>query len=200
MPSSDLPTIVSLDLVHPKHVPKPDWAPAPNYTRPIPVTASICLDFSSSSAFSGLSSRPALILAPARTWHPGIGLTMWEQAKARAKEIGSMVLWCDGGEGGVSGVAGGGITDFMQFGEGSWSRTIGIQWPFDESRTVYARWGDWYTVLVLWLLFVVAFCVGVKLDPLDIYSVMRGVRRIMASFSEWKNRRKVLTEAQNGEN
>jgi hypothetical protein len=125
---------------------------------------------------------------------------MWEQAKARAKEIGSMVLWCDGGEGGVSGVAGGGITDFMQFGEGSWSRTIGIQWPFDESRTVYARWGDWYTVLVLWLLFVVAFCVGVKLDPLDIYSVMRGVRRIMASFSEWKNRRKVLTEAQNGEN
>jgi len=33
------------------------------------------------------------------------------------------------------------MTDFMQFGEGSWSRTIGVQWPFDVSRTVYARWG-----------------------------------------------------------
>lgn len=76
---------------------------------------------------------------------------MWHQAKARAEEMGSMVLWCDGGEGGVSGVAGGGMTDFMQFGEGSWLRTIGVQWPFDETRTAYARRGGWYTLLVLWL-------------------------------------------------
>lgn len=149
VPSRDPPEIVTLDLRHPTTVTKPDWAPAPNYTRPIPLTASICLDFSSPAALSALVSRPALILAPARTWHPGIGLAMWKQAKARAEEMGSMILWCDGGEGGVSGVAGGGMTDFMQFGGGSWLRTIGVQWPFDETRTVYARWGDWYTLIVL---------------------------------------------------
>ena len=126
---------------------------------------------------------------------------MWEQAKARAEEIGSMVLWCDGGEGGVSGVAGGGMTDFMQSGKGSWSRTIGVQWPFDESRTVYARWGDWYTVLVLWLLFVVVvFWASVESDdPLGIYSAIGGIRRILASLSEWRNRRRAPIEPQGGE-
>jgi len=123
---------------------------------------------------------------------------MWEQARARAEEIGSMVLWCDGGEGGVSGVAGGGMTDFMQFGEGSWSRTIGVQWPFDVSRTVYARWGDWYTVLLLWLHFVVAWVGGklVNQDPLDIYPAKGG---ILTSLSKWRNRRRAPIEAQGGE-
>jgi hypothetical protein len=152
VPSSEPPKIVSLPLEHPTHFPKTKWAPPPNYTRPIPLTASICLDFSSPSAFSALDSRPAIILAPARTWHPGVGLAMWEQAKARAEEVGSMVLWCDGGEGGVSGVAGGGMTEFMQFGEGSWLRTIGVQWPFDETPTFYARGVGGYMLLVLWAL------------------------------------------------
>jgi hypothetical protein len=102
---------------------------------------------------------------------------MWEQAKARAEEIGSMVLWCDGGEGGVSGVAGGGMTDFMQFGEGSWSRTISVQWKFDETRTVYARWGEWYPLLGLWLLFGVG-CAGGYLgvhDPQAIHAAEEGI-------------------------
>lgn len=64
----------------------------------------------------------------------------------------SMVLWCDGGKGGVSGVAGGGIDEIMHVGEGSWTRTIGLQWPFDEGRTVYARFGDTYILLATWLL------------------------------------------------
>jgi hypothetical protein len=77
---------------------------------------------------------------------------MWEQAKARAEEMGSMVLWCDGGKGGVSGVAGGGIDEIMQVGEGSWTRTIAVQWPFNEGRTVYARFGDAYILPAMWLL------------------------------------------------
>jgi hypothetical protein len=181
-PSSDPPTIFHLQLDHPKYVTKPEWASAPNYTRPIPLTASICLDFSSSSAFSALDSRPALILAPARTWHPGVGLAMWEQARARAEEMGSMVLWCDGGEGGVSGVAGGGMTDFMQVGKSSWSRTIAIQWPFNETRTVYARWGNW-PLLVLWVLLGGGWAgESIVQRGLGIHAAMGGIRRIMATI------------------
>lgn len=73
---------------------------------------------------------------------------MWEQAKSRANEIGSMVLWCDGGAMGVSGVGGGGISEIMQLGSGSWTRTISLQFPFDQRRTVYAVVGD-FGVLVL---------------------------------------------------
>jgi len=181
-PSSDPPTISYLQLGHPKYVTKSEWASAPNYTRPIPLTASICLDFSSSSAFSELGSRPALILAPARTWHPGVGLAMWEQARARAEEIGSIVLWCDGGEGGVSGVAGRGMTEFMQVGQGSWSRTIAIEWPFNETRMVYARWGNW-SLLVLWML-IGGGWVGESIvqHGLGIRAAMGGIRRIMATL------------------
>lgn len=75
---------------------------------------------------------------------------MWLQAKQRAEEQGAMVLWCDGGEGGVSGVAGGGFSDVTQVGAGSFVRPIGIQYPFDERRTLYARFGDFVLVLV-WL-------------------------------------------------
>lgn len=200
VPSSDPPTIVSLDLDHPHNVPKSNWAPAPNYTRPIPLTASICLDFSSSTAFSALDSRPALILAPARTWHPAVGLSMWEQARARAEELGSMVLWCDGGEGGVSGVAGGGMVDFMQYGGGSWLRTIGVQWPFDETRTVYARWGDWYTVLVLWGLFGGGWAGElINQNNLGVHSVMGGARMVMSIVREWRRGWAARSEVQNGE-
>jgi hypothetical protein len=67
---------------------------------------------------------------------------MWEQAKARAAEIDSMVLWCDGGQGGVSGIAGRGIDEVTHVGHGSWARKIGLAYPHDENRTVYARSGD----------------------------------------------------------
>lgn len=67
---------------------------------------------------------------------------MWEQAKSRANEIGSMVLWCDGGATGVSGIGGGGISEIMQVGAGSWTRTVGLQFPFDQRRTVYATIGE----------------------------------------------------------
>jgi len=148
--STEPPTIYTLELSAPPGMRKPDWAPAPNYTRPVPLTTSICLDFTALSPFSELPSRPALILAPARTWHQAIGFAMWEQAKARAEEIGSMVLWCDGGEGGVSGVAGRGANEVTQAGKGSWIRTIGVEWPFDEDRTIYARVGNLPVILLFW--------------------------------------------------
>lgn len=138
-----------MQLAHPKSHTAQKWAPAPNHTRPIDITASICLDFSTSSSFAGLPSRPALILAPARTWHTSVGLAMWEQAKARAEETGSMVLWCDGGEGGVSGIAGRGMHAFRQVGPGSWAQTVSVPWPFDQRRTVFSASGT-AALAVIW--------------------------------------------------
>jgi hypothetical protein len=76
---------------------------------------------------------------------------MWNQAKQRAEEMGSMVLWCDGGDGGVSGIAGGGFHDIAQVGSGSWFRTIGIRYPFDDHRTAYAYF-DNLTLVLFWVL------------------------------------------------
>ncbi|KAF5385251.1 hypothetical protein D9615_001352 [Tricholomella constricta] len=146
------PSIVTLELASPKDVNKTDWVPSgPPYIRPVPLTASICLDFADPAPFAELDSKPALILAPARTWDIAVGIAMWQQARQRAEELGTMVLWCDGGDGGVSGVAGGGFRDFTQVGLGSWVKTIGIQYPFDERQTPYARVGD-LAILLIWLL------------------------------------------------
>ncbi|KAG8219648.1 hypothetical protein J3R82DRAFT_603 [Butyriboletus roseoflavus] len=142
IPSVDPPVITRWQLKNPKGITKPDWAPAPNFTRPLLITSSICLDFTSPTVFTDLDARPSLILGPARTWDSTVGFAMWEQAKARANELGSMVLWCDGGSMGVNGVGGGGIQEPMQIGGGSWMRTIGVPYPFNENRTLYARGGD----------------------------------------------------------
>jgi hypothetical protein len=165
--SAEPPTIYTLELPPPSGIPKSEWASAPNYTRPIPLTASICLDFSSLSPFSELNSRPALILAPARTWHKAIGFAMWEQAKARAEEIGSMVLWCDGGEGGVSGIAGRRANEVTQVGQGSWVRTMAVEWPFDEGRSTYAKLGDLSMILLFWTLWA-GGCISQLTAPLNI--------------------------------
>ncbi|OSX67320.1 hypothetical protein POSPLADRAFT_1127692 [Postia placenta MAD-698-R-SB12] len=148
--SSDPPEIYTWNLGPPKGWNKTAWSPQTPSMRPIPLTASICLDFSTSASFSSLEERPALILAPARTWHTSVGYAMWEQARARAEELGSVVLWCDGGAGGVSGVAGGGMREFVQVGQGSWVRQIGIAWPFDQRRTFFSRGGGWAAVGAAW--------------------------------------------------
>ncbi|KAI0788695.1 hypothetical protein C8Q75DRAFT_244833 [Abortiporus biennis] len=148
-PGTEDPSIFTMHLRAPKTWNKTDWEPSGNHTRPISVTASICLDFSSASAFNHLETRPSIILAPARTWHRDIGLAMWEQAKVRAAETGSTVLWCDGGDGGVSGVAGGGFHEYMQAGQGTWRRTIGIQYPFNEKRTFFMFGGDYSSFIAI---------------------------------------------------
>ena len=152
--SNEAPTIYQLPLGPPRGTKKPDWAEAPGYTRPIPISSSICLDFASQSAFLSLDSRPALILAPARTWHPSVGLAMWNQARMRAHETGTTILWCDGGEGGFSGVIGGGFEKPLQFGEGSWTKTIGLTYPFPERKTVFnSAWvGNIGGFILVWIL------------------------------------------------
>ena len=70
---------------------------------------------------------------------------MYEQAKMRADEVGAILLWCDGGEGGLSGVVGKGHYSVRR-GEGSWAEMVGIQWPFPDdphSRSWYHAHGSW---------------------------------------------------------
>jgi hypothetical protein len=137
-PSNDVPKVYELELQGTNKNKK--WTPVPPYDRTISLTAAICLDFSSPKAFTSLDSRPTIILAPAQTWHRDVSMAMWEQAKARAEEAGSMVLFCDGGAQGASGISGHGIQEPVQLGSGSWTRTIGVEWPFNQRRTLY-MWG-----------------------------------------------------------
>lgn len=141
-PGTEPPAIFTLELPAPKGIKQPKWAPGPNFTRPIPLTASICLDFAHTSAFTSLATRPALILAPARTWHASVGRAMWEQAKARAAETGATVLWCDGGAGGLSGLADARYSEVVQAGPGSWAKPVPVAHPFDARRTLYMRGGQ----------------------------------------------------------
>ncbi|KAJ6520068.1 hypothetical protein C8R45DRAFT_46547 [Mycena sanguinolenta] len=141
-PGSSPPETFPISLSPPKG--KKKW------DRTVDVVTSICLDFAMPSPFRDLESKPGLILAPARTWDRAIGNRMWEEVKQRANEVGSLALWCDGGIGGVSGVAGAGYNDFYQVGGGSWSRAVGIQYPFHSTLTFYARVGDASIVAVSW--------------------------------------------------
>ncbi|KAI0257043.1 hypothetical protein BJV78DRAFT_1116525 [Lactifluus subvellereus] len=148
--SKEDPVLYDLELHGPNKNKK--WTPAPPYDRTVPLTAAICLDFSSPTIFTSLHSRPALILAPAQTWQRDVSMAMWEQARARAEEAGSMVLFCDGGAEGASGVAGHGIREPVQFGSGSWTRTVGVAWPFNQHRTLYMWGGGALPFSVVWLL------------------------------------------------
>lgn len=152
LPSDEEPGIYELPLGPPKGTRKSDWAAGPHYTRPVPISSSICLDFASQSSFLSLDSRPALILAPANTWHPSAGLAMWNQARQRAHETGSTILWCDGGEGGLSGVIGGGFEAPLQFGGGSWTKTIGLTYPLPVRKTVFTWIGNFGGFILVWVL------------------------------------------------
>ncbi|KAJ8522010.1 hypothetical protein ONZ45_g1404 [Pleurotus djamor] len=156
------PSLYTLELPKPSGYNKTDWAPPPSYTRPISLTTSICLDFAIPAPFLGLAHRPGLILAPARTWHPTIAMTMWEQAKQRAAEIGSPILWCDGGDGGVSGIAGQGLSEVTQVGEGSWTREIALHYPLTTRRTLYGLIGELPVILFVWAI----VCLGGIGNPL----------------------------------
>ncbi|KAF7347627.1 Apolipo n-acyltransferase [Mycena venus] len=144
-PGTSPPSIFTLPLRDPDHSKKPKWG-----DRTIDVTASVCLDFAMPGPFRDLESKPTLILAPARTWDPAIGHRMWAEVNQRAAEIGSLALWCDGGKGGVSGVAGGGYNEIFQVGGGSWYRAVGIPYPSDRIRKFYARIGDASVVFASW--------------------------------------------------
>lgn len=123
----------------------------PLETFNVSITTSICLDFAHPRIFNELSERPTLILGPAHTWEQGIAVSMWEQALARASEAGSTLLWCDGGDYGLSGIGGDAVPagDIVQVGSGSWVRTIGLKSEPNNSRTLYARFGFWFWVVLV---------------------------------------------------
>ena len=50
----------------------------------------------------------------------------------------------------MSGIAGGNFNAVSQVGSGSFAETIGVQYPFNERRTAYARFGS-SALLLLWL-------------------------------------------------
>jgi hypothetical protein len=135
--------------------------------RELPVTTSICLDFA--HPFPATESKPAVILAPARTWDLHVGRAMYEQAKARADEVDAILLWCDGGEGGLSGVVGKGHYSLRR-GEGSWAEMVGIQWPFPSgphSRSWYHAHGSWGALCLAWGLLLLA-------KPSGVYALLSG--------------------------
>ena len=75
---------------------------------------------------------------------------MWEQAKARAAETGSVVVWCDGGKGGISGIATGAYSEIIQVGPGSWAKSLSFSYPFNEARTVYTWGGSTLAFIIVW--------------------------------------------------
>lgn len=186
-PSSAPPEIYDIHVKQPSNWNKSDWSPLPDTRRIVPMTGSICLDFASPSTFLELPSRPALILAPARTWHVAVGAAMWEQAKARAEELGSYVLWCDGGAGGLSGVAGPGMgmREPMQVGQGAWARRVGVPWPFDTRRTAFMVAGREGALAAAWGVLVLGWAVEM------VFAGRMGVREIsgpLTRVSGWVRR------------
>lgn len=138
--------------------------------RELPVTTSICLDFA--HPFPTTEFKPAVILAPARTWDLHVGRAMYEQARMRADEVDAILLWCDGGEGGLSGVVGKGHHSVRR-GEGSWAEMVGIQWPFPDdphSRSWYHAHGSWGALCLAWSLLLLA-------KPSSAYSLLSGGTR-----------------------
>ncbi|KAF9270008.1 hypothetical protein L218DRAFT_6455 [Marasmius fiardii PR-910] len=191
--SSEPPTIYTLDFKKPNWIkaPKSDWAPSPNYTRPVPVTASICLDLAFPATFAALDSRPALILAPGRTWDTTVGEVMWNQAKLRAHELGSAILWCDGGDSGISGVAGKGISEFIQVGHGSWVKKIALPYPFEEHPTLYGRGGNYFVVILMCLPLVFSLPVATSSNLPGF-----GIRRIGSALQGFWKRRRIVNREQ----
>ncbi|KAG8960357.1 hypothetical protein FRC00_000551 [Tulasnella sp. 408] len=146
IPSHDNPPFATIPLPPPPSLPKPEQR---SYPRPISLTTSICLDFT--QPFPSVPHHPHIILAPARTWHPGVGLAMASLAGARGDELGASVVWCDGGSGAVNGVYGYGrgnrglLIEEVGNGGKSWVATFGVPYNGgkDEERpkTVYASAG-----------------------------------------------------------
>ena len=109
---------------------------------------------------------------------------MYEQAKARADEVDTILLWCDGGEGGLSGVVGKGHYSLRR-GQGSWAEMVGVQWPFPNnpnSRSWYHAHGSWVAMCLAWGLVLLA-------NPSDVYRLLGGgTRNIRGLVQSVRNR------------
>ncbi|KIO33279.1 hypothetical protein M407DRAFT_17837 [Tulasnella calospora MUT 4182] len=152
--SSNNPPLSTIQIPAPPRLPKPEKR---SFPRPLSVTTSICLDFT--QPIPSLPHHPDLILAPARTWHPAIGLAMASLASARGDELGASVVWCDGGSGAVNGVYGYGrgnkglLVEEVGNGGRSWVATFGVPYnggkDEERAKTVYASAGGFAPLLFL---------------------------------------------------
>lgn len=152
--SSNNPPLSTIQIPAPPGLPKPEKR---SFPRPLSVTTSICLDFT--QPIPSLPHHPDLILAPARTWHPAIGLAMASLASARGDELGASVVWCDGGSGAVNGVYGYGrgnkglLVEEVGNGGRSWVATFGVPYnggkDEERAKTVYASAGGFAPLLFL---------------------------------------------------
>lgn len=162
----------------------------------VPITVSICMDFAHPMPFNKLARRPSLILGPAHTWQSSVGYAMWEQAKARADEVGSAVLWCDGGEEGLSGVGGHGLEggEVVQVGPGSWVRTIGLETTANHKRTFYTFVGPWLSIILIWIVFGTEKVIEMALRKFGVgeSAILKGKevqKKVIESFRAWKRGR-----------
>lgn len=166
----------------------------------LPITASICLDFAHPNIFNSLDYRPSLILAPASTWHESIGMAMWQQALARAEEVGSAVLFCDGGAHGISGIGGqgAGSGEIVQVGRGSWTRTIGFTKEADTNKTLYGTTGPWLSIVLIWCILgaeriVELLISGIRRRSAAEMNAVCGIgflREAVGRFNEWRRERR----------
>lgn len=184
-PGHEVPHLVTLNLTKPSEWKGPGWSQTGS-TRPVTLTASICLDFASAASFTALPSRPALILAPARTWHESVGRAMWEQAQARAAESGATVLWCDGGRGGLSGLASARHSEIVQVGPGSWSMPVGLPYPLDTRRTWYMAGGQGAAAAAVWAVALVGLLVEGGAEAVNVGQALAAVRRVLETLRRRK--------------
>jgi len=121
---------------------------------------------------------------------------MFNQAKQRAYETGSTVVWCDGGERGLSGVIGNGYNEPLQVGDGSWMKMIGLPYPLGETRTFFMWTGSFGALSVLWLLCGGGWTAGQVLERCRMNGLWRLPNLTKAlGFGEmviaaWRNRRR----------
>ena len=78
-----------------------------------------------------------------------------------------------GGRGGLSGIADARYSEVVQAGAGSWSKTLGVPYPFDERRTVFGAAGQWGAFAVVWA--VVLAGGGVEGAPRAVQALVRAV-------------------------
>lgn len=189
-PAQSPASLTTVALSPPAGVAPTTWNPVKNptkpyHTRPLVLSALICLDAAHPSSLLSLpgAERPSLVLVPAKTWEDGVGAAMWAQARARAAEVGAGVVWCDGGAGGFAGVSAppsapswNGAArpyEYEQRGAGSFVVSVPVSWPFNGARTVYASIGAW-GLFVPWAL----LGVGWAGDAARVWGAAGGGQRI----------------------
>ncbi|KZV91333.1 hypothetical protein EXIGLDRAFT_719395 [Exidia glandulosa HHB12029] len=89
---------------------------------------------------------------------------MIAQARMRARELDTRVLWCDGGGSQRGALLSPERDEVYQVGAGTWVKKIQVPYPYTQGRTVYGTLG-WADMLPILLLCVVLPFVPVAGNP-----------------------------------